>query len=133
MKIAFAIIGSIVALVALGVGAFVLAVALSGPVGQGNGIIQKNSAENWTQAQARFETEYAGVIALDRKIEVAATALAVDPTDPTLQTNHTGVQNACISAVALYNAEARKFLSADFRAADLPDQINGTNPATDCK
>jgi hypothetical protein len=35
--------------------------------------------------------------------------------------------------VAQYDAAARKFKDAEFRAADLPQQIEDTNPATDCK
>ena len=35
--------------------------------------------------------------------------------------------------VADYNAKARNYLAAEFRAADLPAQIDSLNPNTDCQ
>lgn len=132
-KTVLAVLGVVVAVVALVAGAYLVKVALSGPVGQGDAIVKKNSAANWTAAQARFEGMYANVVATDKKITVAKTALDLDPEDKTLQENYTGVQNVCLSMVADYNKEARSYLAADFRAADLPDQISDFDPATDCK
>ncbi|QWY82785.1 hypothetical protein PP641_gp045 [Arthrobacter phage SilentRX] len=124
---------AVVVIVALSWGGWALSVALSGPKGVGDAIKTKNSAENWTAAQARFEKQYAAVKGLDQKIAVHRTALAADPKNPTLQTNLTGVTTACLSAVAEYDAESRKYLSEEFKSTDLPYQIDQTNPATDCK
>lgn len=110
-----------------------ITVATSGVKGQGDAVIKKNSAENWTAAQARFEDLYAEIKAADDKIDVAQDALALDPEDKTLQTNLSGTTNYCISVVADYNADARKYLAADFKAADLPDQIDEFDTDTDCK
>lgn len=122
-----------VGLIALSWAGFALSVALSGPKGVGDAIKTKNSAENWTKAQAGFEDRYQEIVSSDRKIAVHKSALAADPTDPTLKTNLTGVTSVCMSAVADYNADSRKFLKEDFKSADLPYQINDTDPATDCK
>ena len=61
MKTALKIIGLVLAFVLVIWGGFALKVALSGPKGVGDAIIQKNSAENWTKAQAEFENLYAGI------------------------------------------------------------------------
>lgn len=132
-KVIWLSILAVVAIVALSWGGWALSVAVSGPKGVGDAIKQKNSAENWTAAQARFEKQYAAVKGLDQKIGVHRSALEADPKNPVLQTNLTGVTSACVSAVAEYDAESRKFLSEDFKSTDLPYQIDQTNPLTDCK
>lgn len=119
--------------VLVGWGAWAISVAVSGPKGQGDAIKTKNSAENWTAAQARFERQYQTVITSDEKITVAEAAVAAKPDDYVAQTTLQGLKSACISARGDYNAESRKFLSADFKAVDLPAEIDSTNPRTDCK
>lgn len=116
----------------LGVAAWAVTVAVSGPKGQGDAIITKNSSENWTAAQATFEDLYAEAVAADLKVTVNKTALDLNPSDRTLQTNYTGVQSVCLDIVARYNAESRKYLAAKFKAADLPAEL-GTITDTDCK
>jgi hypothetical protein len=133
VKTALKVVGIIVALVLIIWGGFALKVALSGPKGVGDAIIKKNSAENWTAAQGRFEKLYAGIQSADQKTELAAARLATNPTDLTLQQTHAGVQSGCITLVADYNAESRKFLSEEFKSTDLPYQINTTSPKFDCK
>ena len=116
------IIVLIVAVLSAGVWGFT--VLTSGVKGQGDGEIIKNSAENWIDAQARFEENYAEYDATLFKIQQASDALAVDPENKTLQQNLSGTVNYCASLVADYNADARNFLREDFRAADLPDKID---------
>jgi hypothetical protein len=118
---------------AIGIATWGVRVATAPIKGQGDAAITKYSAENWTAAQARFENEYQDVLATDQKIDLAAGAAAADPDDQTKADTVAGLRSYCLSAVADYNADARKYLSADFRAADLPDRIDTTNPATDCK
>jgi hypothetical protein len=126
-----AIVIGVIAIVGIGVWGF--RVITSDVAGQGNATIQKNSANNRIAAQERFEQMYQDIKASDRKIAVAAAALAVNKDDKTLQTNYTGTVNYCIQAVGDYNAEARKFTAEDFRSPDLPYQISTVDPDTDCK
>lgn len=126
-------LASFLGLVLISWAGWAIGVAASGPKGQGDAIKTKNSSQNWTAAQARFEDQHQAIISADEKIAIHEAALAADPKNPTLQTNLTGVTTACISAVADYNAESRKFLSEDFKSADLPYQIDKSDPATDCK
>lgn len=108
-------------------------VATSGVRGQGDAIIQKNSASNWTAAQARFEQNYQEVVTSDQKIQNAYDTLQTDPSDATLRTNYDGLKSYCLSVVADYNADARSYLAEDFRAADLPSEISNIDQNTDCK
>lgn len=124
---------SIVVAIGLTWAAFGLRVATAPVRGQGEAHIAKHSAANWTAAQARFEEMYADIEATDRKIELAREALKADSDDKTAQQTLTGTQNYCVSAVGEYNAEARKYLAADFKASDLPEQINDNQQSTDCK
>lgn len=116
-------LGLLLLIVALSVGGYLAKVALSGPKGQGDAIIKKNSAANWTAAQAKFEDLYQGVIAVEQKVALASSTLELNPDDKTAQQTLHGLQSACVDAVADYNAESRKYLAADFKAADLPHQI----------
>lgn len=133
VKVAAGILAIIIAITLIGWAGWAISVAASGPKGQGDAIKTKNSAENWTAAQARFEKQYQAVIGADQKIAIHRSALEADPKNPTLQTNLTGILGTCTSAVAEYNAESRKYLSEEFKSADLPYQIDQTNPLTDCK
>jgi hypothetical protein len=117
----------------ISVGAWGFRVLTSDVKGQGDSIIQKNSATNRIFAQQNFEERYQDILAADRRIDTVYLAWKADKTDPTLTTNLTGTINYCIDAVAEYNADARKFLLEDFKAEDLPDVISNTNPLTDCK
>lgn len=127
------VLGGVLLLALLTVGAWGVKVATSGIRGEGDAVIQRNSAENWTTAQARFEGLYAEIIATDQKVQIAKEALDANPDDRTATDNYYGTRTVCLSIVADYNAEARSFLAANFRAADLPDQIDSRNPATDCQ
>lgn len=132
-KVTFAIIGGILALAVLAVAPWLIRVATSETAGQGNAIIMKNSAENWTAAQAEFEGLYAEIVATDRKIAIAEEALALAPEDKTNRDILQGVKSACVSIVGDYNAKARTFLAENFRSADLPAQISDLDATTDCK
>lgn len=123
-------LAAVLALVALIWG---LNVATSGVRGQGDAVVQRNSAANWTKAQADFEERYAHIEAQDRKIQAHYDRLQADPDSRFAETNYYGARDNCESAVAGYNAKARTFLAGDFRSADLPAQIDSTNPLTDCK
>jgi hypothetical protein len=101
--------------------------------GQGDAIRQKNTATNRIAAQERFEDLHQEIVAADQKIDLFADALKRDPDSQVAQTNLNGAIAYCVDTVADYNAEARKFTSQEFRAADLPYQIDQTSPKTDCE
>ena len=133
LKVAAAILAVIIVITLIGWAGWAISVAVSAPKGQGDAVKTKNSAENWTKAQAKFEELHQGIQSADKKTELAAERLKAAPNDPTLQQQHAGVQSGCISLVAEYNAESRKFLSEEFKSIDLPYQIDTTAPAFDCK
>jgi hypothetical protein len=101
--------------------------------GQGNAVIIKNDAVNRIAQQEQFEQLYADIKAADLKIGTAAAAVALNPLDKTAQQTYTGTVNYCIQVSADYDALARKYSAEDFRAADLPEQIDRFDPSTDCK
>lgn len=108
----------------LGAGGWAIGVAVSGPKGAGDGYAQKNSAENWLDAQARFEENYADYESTLFKIQQAADQVALNPDDKIAQTNLNGIVNYCATLVSDYNADARNYLREDFRDADLPDKLD---------
>jgi hypothetical protein len=112
---------------------WVIGVATSGISGQGEAIIQKNSANNRIAAQQTFEDLIADIKASTLKLNQAAADKKANPGDATYATNYTGLVNHCLDTVGLYNADARKYTAAQFRASDLPAQIDMSDPATDCK
>lgn len=101
-----------------------ITVATSGIRGQGDGIIQKNSAENWLDAQARFVENYAEYESTLVRIDQFAAVSAADPTDAVAKTNWLGQISHCTDVVADYNADSMNFLRQDFQNADLPYQLD---------
>lgn len=141
------IFGIAVVVIAIIAGSFLLKVALSDPIGRGNQIVEENSVNNRTGAQAFFEDTFETVKAQDSKIvnaqvELEAYQATVRPEGIAgnqyderlrqLQQNVTGIKSVCLDAVADYNAEARKTIRSKWRSRDLPYQIDNTDPATDC-
>lgn len=118
---------------AIGVGAWLFSVGTSDIKGQGDAERTKNAAGNRIAAQEGFEQAYADVKAADQRIDVMAIARKADPADVVARTNYTGSITYCIQVRADYDARARKFTQGEFRAADLPYQIDPRDPATDCK
>lgn len=107
-------------------------VLFSDAAGRGNAIRAKNDAVNRIGKQELFEELWADIKAYDRQIGEAQTSLDADPSSTHWQTVRTGLVNQCIDASAQYDAEARKYTARDFRAVDLPPQIDTLDPATDC-
>lgn len=114
-------------------------VATAGIVGKANVHIQNQSAGNRIVQQAGFETAWADVRKYDQQVKDAAVALAdwdkanvgkADNAVGTLAAQRmylasvvTGLKQQCQTTVENYNADARKTLAMDWRAADLPSQI----------
>jgi hypothetical protein len=96
--------------------------------GKGQAHIQKESAPNRIFAQQRFEELKTTIDKDIANIAVASQAVKNDPNSYN-QTNLAGVTQVCNSDVAEYNADARKYLLREFKAADLPHEI----PLTICQ
>lgn len=136
--------------VVLPLGLWLGGVFASPAVGKANAYRDKHSASNWTQAQAGFERDWAAIKKLDKQTSAAADDLDLfnktHPANPNagpydrteeqrdnLTTDYKGARQQCQNAVADYNAAARTYTLRDFRAADLPQQIDDSDPTTDCK
>jgi hypothetical protein len=108
-------------------------VATSDVRGEGDATVKVNSADNRLFAQGNFHDLYEEIKASDRKLDQAAADKAAHPGDAFYETNYTGLKAHCQDTVAQYNAAAKKVSQAKFRDEDLPAQIDGTDPATDCQ
>lgn len=127
------IVAAVLFFAVIGIAIWGFKVGTSDVKGQGDAVRQKNSGTNRIAAQERFESLYAEIKAADRRLDPLAAAVKADPTSHVAQTNLAGAVSYCIGVVADYNAEARKYTSEDFRAVDLPEQIDDLNPETDCQ
>jgi hypothetical protein len=105
-------------------GLWFLNVATSGARGQGDGVVKRNSASNWLDAQARFEENYAEYESTLVRVDTAYGAWQTAPEDKTLHQTYLGTVGYCTALVADYNADARNFLREDFRASDLPESLD---------
>jgi len=110
-----------------------IGVATSDVAGRGEAIVQKNSANNRIAAQQTFEDLIADIKQSDAKLDQALVDKKANPGDSTYAVNYAGLVNHCLDSVGLYNADARKYTAQQFRASDLPAQIDQADPATDCK
>lgn len=113
----------VVALI-IGIAGWAFTVATSEVKGQGDAVIQRNSAENWLAAQKRFEDNYADIDATIVKIEQARPRITDGSATEEERIRFDGLRSYCASVVADYNADARDFLQEEFRAADLPSSIS---------
>lgn len=117
----------------VGAGVWAFKVATSDIKGKGDSVQIKNTAPNRIAAQREFNRRYQDIIATDGKITLYAAAVKADPKDTVARTNLDGTTAYCLSAVGEYNSLAREYTSADFRDADLPQQIDPLDTRTDCK
>lgn len=113
-------------------GIWALKVGTSDVKGQGDAARTKNSGTNRIAAQERFEELYAGIKAADQRLDSLAAAKKADPKDFVAATTYTGAVNYCIDLRAQYDADARKYTAEQFRAVDLPAQIDQLDPAFNC-
>lgn len=103
-------------------------VLFSPQVGEGQGLLLKNSGDNRVVQRQQFEALYAELTATDAKI----TAAAIDTT-PGASVRRAGLVSHCLDVTAQYNALGRAYVSAEFRPKGLPAAIDTSKPATDCK
>jgi hypothetical protein len=115
------IVCAVVFFALIGVGIWAFNVATSDVKGQGDATRQVNTGDNRLAQQAYFEQTYADIKAADQNLDVPGTP-----------TEMSGRVIYCRRLVADYNAAARKQIASKFRAADLPAQIDTSDPTTDC-
>ncbi|URP22268.1 membrane protein [Microbacterium phage Big4] len=114
----------VIVALALGAGIWGLTVATSGIKGQGDGIIENNSSENWIKQQAKFEELHAEYESTLVRIDQFKTIADANPNDAIAQTNYNGQISHCTDVVADYNAATRSFLSEDWKSIDLPATLD---------
>lgn len=114
-------------------GIWAIRVATSGPRGAGDVVRKTNDANNRIFAQQHFQDLYNQLLAYDQQLDQAAADKKQYPDDRTYAVNYSGLVKQCIDARNQYNADANKVTQAKWRDADLPYQIDATNPVSDCK
>lgn len=119
--------------IVLSLGIWGLKVAFSPVRGAGDVRIKDNSATNRIRAQELFYTMYNGIVASDKNLDVLAATVKAHPNDRVAQMSYDGAMLGCNQAVAAYNAETHKVTSKNWLDPDLPYEITGSDPATDCK
>ena len=117
----------------IGIGVWAFNVGTSDVKGIGDAERMKNDARNRINAQENFEQLYQGIVSADQKLNVTADALATKPDDLKLGTELIGQKHFCLGLVSEYNAKARSFSQQDFRAVDLPHEIDQSAEKTDCE
>ena len=101
-----------------------ITVLTSGVKGQGDGIIENNSSENWIKQQAKFEELHAEYESTLVRIDQFKGIADANPNDAIAQTNYNGQISHCTDVVADYNAATRSFLSEDWKSIDLPATLD---------
>lgn len=124
-----AVIGTVIAVIALSWGIWLFGVWASDIVGRGEAVKTKNNSTNRIAAQERFEDLSADISIAQQRIDTLA-AQAKTNKSYAAQTAATGAVTYCLDLVAQYNAEARKYTARDFREADLPSSYD---PAITCR
>jgi hypothetical protein len=97
------------------------------PAGRAQAYRQKESGTNRVFAQQLFEKQYADVQATKAKIKAAEKTRTISPE---AETRYEGLLSYCASVVGEYNAAARSYTTEQFRASDLPSQLDLD---TDCE
>lgn len=123
-RIALLVVAILIFVGLIGWGIWGITVATSGVKGQGDGVIQKNSSENWIKQQAKFEELYAEYESTLVRIDQFKIAADADPNNAIAQTNYNGQISHCTNLVSEYNAATRSFLSEDWKSIDLPPSLD---------
>lgn len=108
-------------------------VATSDVRGAGDVQRQVNSANNRIAAQEHFQALYGEIKAYDQQLDQAAADKKANPGDRYFAINYSGLVKQCIDARNQYNADANKITQAKWLDPALPQQIDPSNPDTDCK
>lgn len=97
--------------------------------GRGDAYKQQQSGDNRIFAQQQFHDLYQDFQATLAKIPIYNDQAKANPNDTAVQTNLTGLVAHCTDVAAQYNAAASKYLTKDFRDANLPPNI----PPSQCR
>jgi hypothetical protein len=145
-KIGFIVVVVMIVFGIIGAGVWAIGVATSGVAGQGNAISQKNSSENWTQQQGRFQQLFVYVRQADEQLTNDTQSLndfykqypnykgngqAVDPVLDNLNTLVNAVKAdkaTCQGNQNDYEALGNTFLAQDFRDHGLPKIFSASDP-----
>ena len=130
----FVVVGVIVITVAaIAIGNWLFNTGTSDIKGRGDAARIKNEGQNRVDQQAKFQQIYNAIQRLDLQIGDAKVAWDASPDDAVLRTNYLGFVNQCRSATSEYDTLARTYTAQEFRDADLPEQIDQSDPQFDCK
>lgn len=131
------IVAAVVFFGLIGIGVWGFKVATSDVKGAGDQTRIINDGRNRVNAQEWFEAQYAQVLTADKNLDEAAANLKAHPVGDAnhdfWQTNYTGLKNRCNEMAANYNAETKKVSRGKWLSPDLPYEIDGSDPKTDCK
>jgi hypothetical protein len=112
---------------------FAISVAMSGPKGQGDAIKQKNSAENWTAQQAKFESSLRGHPSRRRENRTGQRTARSHPQRPDTSADrrrakrmHLVRQRIQLQVPRVPRRRLQELLTS-------PHEIDRTDPAFDCK
>lgn len=118
---------AVVAIIAIPLAAWGISLLLASPSGKADAYRAKETGVNRVFSQQLFEKNYADIQATKTKITAAAAART---TSAEAEVRYQGLISYCASIVGDYNAAARSYSTQDFRAADLPAQIDAS---TECE
>lgn len=114
-----------------------VSVATSDVRGQGNAVQIQNDAQNRMQSAKEFTELYGKVQLRDKQIDTETEALAeAQGQEQDLdfyRENLRGAVRSCESAVEQYNALSGNPQKAPWRPSHLPERIDQSDPAFDCK
>lgn len=107
-------------------------VLFAGPKGAGDAYKTNQSGTNRIAKQEMFEQLYQDIQVADLNVDATYVIQLTDPSYVN-KTNYLAAKQQCNQLVGNYNAEARKYTSADWRDNKLPSAINQEDPKFDCK
>ncbi|GAC1521696.1 MAG: hypothetical protein NVS3B1_06240 [Marmoricola sp.] len=113
---------AIILLSLLSIGGYALSVALSPVKGRADQFKQQQSGTNRIFAQQQFHDLYADYQATVAKLPVYSQQAKSG--DTAAMTNLTGLIAHCTDVVGQYNAASAKYLTKDFKDANLPVQLD---------
>jgi flagellar biosynthesis/type III secretory pathway M-ring protein FliF/YscJ len=123
---------SVALVLVIGALIWVITVVSSDTKGAGDAHKQNQSGTNRIAKQEMFQQLYNDIKAADQNVDLMYQTKTDDPSYVN-KTNYTGAVAHCRQLVANYNAEAKKYTSADWRDNELPSEIDSTNKQFDCK
>lgn len=104
--------------------------------GAGDAQIITNDGRNRINAQETYHKIYNEILSLDERLTATSeqSSAATTPDDRRYyRQTLDGQISRCLEVVGQYNAATRAVSQAKWRDADLPYEIDQTDPATDCK